>query len=95
MLRRLTSTEGFSDWKINEEDGVCSVTANLADGQEIKAVCGKLTMAFAAKGLPVFEMRTKKANLEDVFLELTESGAAEDMPQDFTESKTESEASKE
>ena len=91
----MEQTEGFSDWKINEEDGVCSVTANLADGQDIKAVCGKLTMAFAAKGLPVFEMRTKKANLEDVFLELTESGAAEDMPQDFTESETESEASKE
>ena len=74
-----------------EADGVCSVTANLADGQDIKAVCGKLTMAFAAKGLPVFEMRTKKANLEDVFLELTESGAAEEA-EALGESETESEA---
>ena len=88
----LAQAEGLSGWEIKEADGVCSVTANLADGQDIKAVCGKLTMAFAAKGLPVFEMRTKKANLEDVFLELTESGAAEDAPQDFTESDTESEA---
>ena len=67
------------------------MTANLADGQDAKAVCGKLTMAFAAKGMPVFEMRTKKANLEDVFLELTESGAAEDV-QDSAESEQESEA---
>ena len=91
----LAQAEGLSGWEIKEADGVCSVTANLADGQDIKAVCGKLTMAFAAKGLPVFEMRTKKANLEDVFLELTESGAAEDTSQDFTESDTESEAGEE
>ena len=51
-------------------------------------------MAFASKGLPVFEMRTKKANLEDVFLELTESGAAEDA-QDSAESEQESEAGEE
>ena len=88
----LAQAEGISGWEVKEADGVCSVTANLADGQDIKAVCGKLTMAFAAKGLPVFEMRTKKANLEDVFLELTESGAAEDTPQDLAESETESEA---
>ena len=91
----LAQAEGLSGWGIKEADDVCSVTANLADGQDIKAVCGKLTMAFAAKGLPVFEMRTKKANLEDVFLELTESGAAEDTSQDFTESDTESEAGEE
>ena len=91
----LAQAEGISGWELNEADGICSVTANLADGQDIKAVCGKLTMAFAAKGLPVFEMRAKKANLEDVFLELTESGAAETTPQDFKESETESEAGKE
>ena len=87
----LAQAEGIYGWEIKEADGVCSVTANLAENQDIKAVCGKLTMAFAAKGLPVFEMRTKKANLEDVFLELTESGAAEDV-QDSAESEQESEA---
>lgn len=87
----LSQAEGLSDWEISEADGICGVTAHLADGQDTKTVCGKLTMAFAAKGLPVFEMRTKKANLEDVFLELTESGAADEneMPE---ESETESEA---
>lgn len=90
----LAQAEGISGWEVKNADGVCSVTANLADGQDAKAVCGKLTMAFAAKGLPVFEMRTKKANLEDVFLELTESGAAEDA-QDSAESEQESEAGEE
>ena len=90
----LAQAEGLSGWEVKNADGVCSVTADLAEGQDAKAVCGKLTMAFAAKGLPVFEMRTKKANLEDVFLELTESGAAEDA-QDVVESHTESEAGKE
>ena len=90
----LAQAEGISSWEVKNADGVCSVTAELAEGQDAKAVCGKLTMAFAAKGLPVFEMRTKKANLEDVFLELTESGAAEDA-QDSAESEQESEAGEE
>lgn len=76
----LAQTDGLSGWKIQEAGGICSVTADLADGQDAKTVCGKLTMAFAAKGMPVLEMRTKKANLEDVFLELTESDAAEKAP---------------
>ncbi len=90
----LAQAEGISGWDVKNADGVCSVTADLAEGQDAKAVCGRLTMAFAAKGLPVFEMRTKKANLEDVFLELTESGAAEDAL-DSAESEQESEAGEE
>lgn len=86
----LAQAEGISGWEIHEADGVCSVTAHLADEQDSKAICGRLTMAFAVKGLPVFEMQTKKANLEDVFLELTESGTAEE-PQDPAKTKSESE----
>ncbi len=89
----LAKAEGLSDWKVKEENGICSVTANLANGQDAKAVCGKLTMAFAAKGLPVFEMRTKKANLEDVFLELTESDAPDETA-DLIKPEAESEADK-
>lgn len=86
----LAQTDGLSGWELGEADGVCSVSARLADGQDSKAVCGRLTMAFAAQGMPVLEMRVKKANLEDVFLELTESGAAEEVPEP-AEEKTESE----
>lgn len=86
----LAQLDGLSGWDISETGGICSVTANLVEGQDAKAVCGKLTLAFAAKGLPVIEMRMKKANLEDVFLELTESGAAEE-PEPPVETETESE----
>ena len=61
------------DWTIRETDGICDVTVQLSDKADAKAFCGKLTLAFAAKGLPVIEMHVNKANLEDVFLELTES----------------------
>ena len=76
----LAQTEGLSGWDIQENGGICAVTARLSEGQDAKALCGRLTLAFAAKGLPVIEMRTKKANLEDVFLELTESGGTEAAP---------------
>ena len=94
----IAQLDGLSGFEISEQDGACSVTANLAEGVDAKTVCGKLTLAFAAKGLPVIEMRMKKANLEDVFLELTESGAAEEpeppeeTPDEEEASKTESEA---
>ena len=63
----------LADWTIHEKEGICSVTVQLNEDADAKAVCGKLTLAFASKGLPVIEMRANKANLEDVFLELTES----------------------
>ena len=85
----LSGMEELSGYEIKEAEGVISVLAHLTEGQDTKAVCGRLTLAFASKGLPVFEMKTKKANLEDVFLELTEGGIAEDdvreedLPEDY------------
>ena len=88
----LAQTQGLSSWDSSEQDSICSVTASLAAGQDAKAICGSLTLAFAAAGLPVIEMRRKNANLEDVFLELTESGAAEE-PEPPENLESESEAS--
>ncbi len=70
----------LSSWSAQEEDGACSVNATLVQGLEPRAVCGKLTMVFARKEIPIFEIKAKKANLEDVFLELTE-----DEQKDMTE----------
>ena len=73
----LESSDGVSDWTIETaEDGALLVRAQLADGSDAQTVCGALTLAFAAKGLPVFEMQRRRANLEDVFLELTETDTA-------------------
>ncbi len=73
----LTRTDGIASYQIKEKDGVCSISIELEDSQKARQVCGQLTMNFAKDGLPVFEIMAKKANLEDVFLELTESGSAD------------------
>lgn len=79
ILRR---AEGISHYDIACDSGVCSVTAALSQNATAKAVCGQLTLAFAAKGLPVFEMKTQQASLEDVFLELTETDRKEEANDD-------------
>ena len=78
----LSRAEGISHFDIASDSGVCSVTAALSQNATAKAVCGQLTLAFAAKGLPVFEMKTQQASLEDVFLELTETDRKEEANDD-------------
>lgn len=50
-----------------------SVTARTSGGN-LEDICCQLFMAFADRKLPVFELSSHKANLEEVFLELTASG---------------------
>ena len=73
----LASVPGLAGWDIPAaEDGVLTGELRFREGAESEAVCGALTLAFAAKGVPVLELRRRKASLEDVFLELTEQTAA-------------------
>ena len=77
----LLAAGGVASFTIQEEASALSVSVALEPGRSSKEVCGQLTLAFAAKGLPVFEMQASQASLEDVFLELTESGAQEEGAQ--------------
>lgn len=123
----LPRVQGLADWTIQEEAGICHITANLENAPEMAAtaagessaeaapgaageasaktagamgasnvqtICGQLTLAFASEGLPILEMTTKKANLEDVFLELTEAGAAELITDDTGEASATDDAEK-
>ena len=73
----LASVPGLAGWDLPAaEDGVLTGELRFREGAESEAVCGALTLAFAAKGVPVLELRRRKASLEDVFLELTEQTAA-------------------
>ncbi len=81
----LGQTEGISAYDLTDEGGTLSVTATLNENVNPKDVCGKLSLAFAGKGLPVFEMKTAQASLEDVFLELTEGNASEEPEKAETE----------
>ena len=76
----LRGVSGVMDWTIDADGDALSVQAQLSEGESAESVCGTLTLAFAAKGLPVLEMHRRRANLEDVFLELTETDAAPEEP---------------
>ena len=44
-----------------------------AEGEDLYALSRAVFLAFAAAGEPLLEMRVKKADLEEIFLELTEA----------------------
>lgn len=59
-------------WECTDmEAGAVSVDIQT-DMEDFRKVCSALFFAFAKKQRAIFEMTSKKANLEDVFLELTE-----------------------
>ena len=60
------------------EDGLGHVTV---DADTDDALCERVFFAFSALGRPILQMTTQRATLEDVFLELTESGQAEPEPE--------------
>lgn len=61
------------EWKADtEESGLVTVHVKL-EQQDTNAICRKLFFAFAEQKKAILEMHTKKATLEDVFIELTES----------------------
>lgn len=62
-----------TEWSLNaEENGL--VTVNIKTEQEhTDEICRNLFFAFAEQKKAILEMHTKKATLEDVFIELTES----------------------
>lgn len=61
------------EWKADtEESGLVTVHIKL-EQQDTNEICRKLFFAFAEQKKAILEMHTKKATLEDVFIELTES----------------------
>lgn len=57
------------------EDGSANVCVTLLSNADSRAVCEKLFFAFAGAGKALVSLNPHKANLEDVFLELTEGDA--------------------
>lgn len=64
------------------EDGLLSARLKT-DSKDIYAVSRQLFFAFAEEDQPLLELNLKKASLEDIFIELTESGG-EDQNGDGT-----------
>lgn len=85
----LAPLDGISETEIKAEDadegadGPALVRASVrTDRKDIHSVSGAVFRAFAASGKTLFEMSLKRANLEEVFLELTESAAEEDAAEE-------------
>lgn len=61
-----------------QEDGTVKVYVQI-DNNDLREFCRQIFFAFATKKQAIIEMTSRKANLEDVFIELTES---EDVAQE-------------
>ncbi|MEY8339395.1 ABC transporter ATP-binding protein [Lachnospiraceae bacterium 62-35] len=67
----------ISDWQMKVlEDGSTHVEVQIEFG-EMSDICRNLFFAFADKNKALLELTSRKANLEDVFIELTESDISE------------------
>ncbi len=68
----MSSISEVESYAIEDKEDSSLVNVKIKDANLAKEVCGKISIEFAKGELPVFELHTNKANLEDVFLELTE-----------------------
>ena len=83
----LDSVDKVSGWEITGRDDT-SVTVSVKVGVDsMKDVCRHLFFSFADKGQAILEMTCKRANLEDVFLELTENPEKDAGAQPASEQK--------
>ena len=70
----LREMEAVSGWQTKAlEDGTARTEVQIGSG-ETTDICRSLFFAFAGKKKALLELTVRKANLEDVFIELTESG---------------------
>ena len=84
VVRRLLSkVDHLTDVQLEKrEDGLLSARLKT-DSKDIYAVSRQIFFAFAEEDQPLLELNLKKASLEDIFIELTESGG-EDQNGDGT-----------
>lgn len=78
----LKACKAIKEWRMEEqEEGTFLVHAGIGQ-EETRSACRQLFFAFAEREKAILEMTAKKANLEDVFIELTER---EDSESEVTE----------
>lgn len=89
----LKETDNVSGWQLTAlADGCTRADVQTASG-EAADLCRSLFYAFAGKKKALLELTSKKANLEDVFIELTESDSPETGPaENVSEEKEETDA---
>ncbi len=73
----LKDIAGIKAFNVTNKNDTNVVEVTLEENSDAKDISGKITIHFAKKDIAVYEMHTNKANLEDVFLELTETSNEE------------------
>ncbi len=73
----LKDISGIKSFNVTNKNDTSVVEVTLEENSDAKDISGKITICFAKKDIAVYEMHTNKANLEDVFLELTETSNEE------------------
>ena len=68
--RLLSSIEGIKDFGVEADEEGCRAKITPEEDCDIRA---KLSLEFANAGMPLTELHTRRASLEDIFLELTQS----------------------
>ena len=63
---------------VKNQEPACTTVCIKTDADDIHSVSRKLFFAFAKREKALLEMTLKKANLEDIFLELTDTSSAEE-----------------
>ena len=81
----LKEIKGIKTFNVTNKNGNSLVEVTLEENTDAKDICGKITISFAKKDIAVYEMHTNKANLEDVFLELTETSNEENNQEESEE----------
>ena len=77
----LSRVDDITDIALEQKQGGLLSARVHTDSRDIYAVSRALFFAFAARRKALLEMTLKKASLEDIFIELTESGDPAAQPQ--------------
>ena len=68
----LGSISLITDWEVKTQENELTAVSVKTQSENMRDICRGLFFAFADKNKAILEMSSKKANLEDVFIELTE-----------------------
>ena len=72
ITKVLGGIDRITQWEIEMREDELAMISVKTESEDVKDICRELFFAFAGEKKAILEMSSKKANLEDVFIELTE-----------------------
>ena len=78
ITKVLGGIDRITQWEIEMREDELAMISVKTESEDVKDICRELFFAFAGEKKAILEMSSKKANLEDVFIELTEGGVSEE-----------------